>query len=413
MRNALLWIAVLILSCAFAPAQQYQVLFNFPAGYQPLGGLVFDKAGNLYGTTSYGGVGGCYGGSTCGTVFELSPSQNGTWTSTTIYEFCANNSSCPDGNFPLAGLAIDPLGNLYGTTAYGGDYSTCQLDGCGVAFELSPPSAPGGAWTYTSLHTFCSALNCTDGANPRWGALTLDKSGNVYGTTEAGGSPSGYNVNGEGGVVFELSPGNSGWTETVLYNFCSVTNQQRQCLDGSFPQSSVTFDRSGNLYGATMWGGLFSKGDNEGSGLLFKLSPGSNGWTETTVFAFPPAGYSGSNPTAPIAFDGSGNLYTTFSGYYGKGIAGVGEISPGGQTRKIFLDAITPSGVLIDSKRNVLYGYSFSNIYEIDPAGHLTFLSGPGPVAYGNLIEDSAGNLYGVSSEGGTYGGGVVFEVTP
>jgi len=415
MKNALVVAAVVILSCAFVPAQQYQVLYNFPSGYQPLGGLVFDSAGNLYGTTSYGGVGGCFAGSTCGTVFELSPGGGGTWTETTIYEFCANGGGCPDGTFPLAGLAIDSQGNLFGTTTYGGSSSAnCYLDGCGVAFELSPPSTQGGAWTYTKLYTFCSATNCTDGAFPRYGALTLDKQGNLYGTTEGGGTDR-HNggPNPSGGVVFELSPSNGGWTETVLYNFCSAGEQQDQCSDGSQPQSSVTLDQSGNLYGTTIWGGLYSAANTEGSGLVFKLSPGSNGWTETIVHAFPASGANGSNPTAPVSFDSSGNLYTTFSGYYAQGISGVGRMSQGGHLREILLTDITGSGVLIDNKRNVLYGYSFNEIYEINQSGNVIQLPDNGSVAYGNLIEDTSGNLYGVSSTGGTYGGGVVYEITP
>jgi uncharacterized repeat protein (TIGR03803 family) len=404
MQNALLLAAVVILSCMYVAAQQYQVLYDLPSDSEPLGGLVFDSAGNLYGTTGGGGVSGCFGGSVpCGTVFELSPGSGGTWTFTTIYEFCASDRNCPDGAFPLAGLAIDSLGNLYGTTQYGG-MSTCEV-GCGVVFELSPPSARGGTWTYTNLHTFCSITDCADGANPRFGALTLDKIGNLYGTAENGGKGA--------GVVFELSPLGGGWTETVLYNFCSDVGLNNQCLDGNTPQSSVTFDQAGNLYGTTMWGGLYSYKNGLGSGVVFKLSLGTNGWTQAVVYAFPGSGSKGSNPIAPVGLDPSGNLYTTASGYYAEGVSGVGKISRGGQAHEIRLDDTAPSGVLIDTKRNVLYGYTFSSVYEINASGKITSLPDGGSVAYGTLIEDESGNLYGVSSQGGRFGGGVVYEITP
>ncbi len=394
--------AVVIVVCGFLPAQQFKVLYTFPQGWGPVSTLTFDKAGNLYGTTASGGFASCFGG-LCGTVFELSPNSNGTWTETTLYSF----SGAASGYFPLAGLAIDSSGNLYGTTQQGGE-GGCYPDGCGLVFELSPPSIPGGNWNYAVIHTFCSAPNCADGAIPRYGTLTLGGNGNLYGTTMAGGSGTGRGQNGDNGVIFELSPGVGGWTETVLYNFCSNVGQQYLCLDGNAPQSSVTFDQSGNLYGTTLWGGLGTD-----SGLIFKLSPQPNGWTETILYAFP-ASYGG-NPMAPVTFDGVGNIYSTFSGAYGNGQSGVGRITHGGLPTEIFLNGSVfgGMGVLIDGKRRVLYGATGGNLYEIDQSGRQTVLYSFDGFT-GGLIEDSSGNLYGPAYVGEEYNGnGEVFELSP
>jgi len=400
--------AVVIAVCGFLPAQQFNVLYTFPKGWGPVSTLAFDKAGNLYGTTMAGGSTSCFGG-LCGTVFELSPNSNGTWTETTLYSF----TGAASGYFPVAGLAIDSSGNLYGTTQQGGG-GGCYPDGCGLAFELSPPSVPGGNWNYTIIHTFCSAPDCADGAIPRYGTLTFDGKGNLYGTTQAGGTGTGRGVDGDNGVVFELSPGIGGWTETVLYNFCSDVGQDYLCLDGNAPQSGVTFDRAGNLYGTTLWGGRYATN----YGLIFKLSPGLDGWTETTLYAFPPSGIYGSNPMGPVAFDGAGNVYTTFSGEYGNGQSGVGRMARGGRPSEIFLDGLVfgDIGVLIDGKRRVLYGATGANLYEIDQSGSLTVLYSFEPFvgATGSLIEDSSGNLYGPAYAGNDYNGnGEVFEYSP
>lgn len=143
MNRLFLLAAATILTCAPAFAQwQEQVLYHFqgsPDGAYPTAGLVADAHGNLYGTTMGGGTAPstCYGVG-CGTVFELSPNSNGTWSEKVLYTFCASNSNCPDGSNPLGGLVFDGAGNLYGTTQYGGNFSNCSLDGCGVVFELSP-----------------------------------------------------------------------------------------------------------------------------------------------------------------------------------------------------------------------------------------------------------------------------------
>lgn len=196
-------------------------------GSGPSGTLIFDHAGNLYGTTRSGGA------SNYGTVFELSPPSlpGGAWTETILHSF-----SSTDGFYPSAGLYMDGAGNLYGTTVYGGSTtgSECSGAGCGVVFKLSPGS--GGAWTEQLLHRF----DYTDGENP-YGALVFYH-GNFYGTTFAGGAN-------RSGTVFELTPGHGGpWTLTTVHNFGSGA-------DGSSPYSEVVFDAHGNLYGTTFGGG--------------------------------------------------------------------------------------------------------------------------------------------------------------
>jgi len=163
---------------------------NFSGGYLPRGGLVFDAAGNLYGTTYGGGILNC-GAAGCGVVFELTPSSSGPWTETLLHEF----SGAADGALPDAGLAIDPHGRLYGTTTNGGDLSCNNGGGCGVVFTLMPE---GASSTETILHTFED--DASDGGMPQ-SAVTLDRTGNVYGSTEYGGPGSNLGK----GTVFELT----------------------------------------------------------------------------------------------------------------------------------------------------------------------------------------------------------------
>jgi hypothetical protein len=140
-----------------------QVLYSFqgiPDGSVPVGGIVFDKAGNLYGATTDGGSKSCASAGQCGTVFQLAPPahQGDPWTETVLYVFKGNASN--DGATPVGGLVIDSSGNLYGTTAYGGTGDCVLLGsklGCGAVYELSPPAQKGGAWTETVLYSFPSA----------------------------------------------------------------------------------------------------------------------------------------------------------------------------------------------------------------------------------------------------------------
>ena len=217
-------------------------------GWDPSGGLVFDAASNLYGTTYRGGT------NSRGTVYEVSPAGDGTWTEKILYNF---TDAAGDGGFPKGGLIFDAAGNLYGTTSVGGNYNSTGKD-ClcpsGTVFELSP--ATDGAWTETVLYTF--KHNGSDGILPS-GNLIFDASGNLYGTTLGGGAYG--NVQSNPGTVFKLSPVGAGrWAETILHSFGSGK-------DGSEPTGSLIFDGSGNLYGTTDGGGRF------GYGTVFEITP--------------------------------------------------------------------------------------------------------------------------------------------
>jgi uncharacterized repeat protein (TIGR03803 family) len=204
----------------------------------PYPGLIFDAAGNLYGTTEVGGPNGY------GTVFELAHEAGGSWTETILHGFSNKDGS---GFDPIGGLVFDAAGNLYGTTYGGGAYGT--PDGGGTAFELSPK--PGGGWTEKVLHNFGKGA---DGSQPHAG-LIFDAAGNLYGTTLTGGA---YGH----GTAFELSRRSGGaWTEKVLHNFNDNSK------DGFAPSASLIPDGAGNLYGTTANGGA------SGFGMVFEVTP--------------------------------------------------------------------------------------------------------------------------------------------
>jgi uncharacterized repeat protein (TIGR03803 family) len=284
-------------------------------GYGPMGALVSDAAGNLYGTGIQGGQ------SNRGVVFQLKPptSPSGSWTEVVLHSFAAGS----DGSFPQAGMIFDAVGNLYGTTAYGGngpDCSTSGLGGCGTVFKFSPPSAGQSAWTETVLYRFSGGA---DGYSPL-GPLVLDATGNLYGTTVGGGDLRACRYG--CGVAFELSPSPSGaWTETVLHTFNGRA-------DGWGPANGLTFDRSGNLYGTTKYGGL----KPNCCGTVFELSPPASPtdpWLETVLHSFA-ATADGRLPTAGVVFDPFGNLYGATQEGDGTGrsctggCGGVFELSP-------------------------------------------------------------------------------------
>ena len=265
------------------------VLYSFANdgndGTYPSAGLVIDNAGNLYGTTIFGGgTQACpynpLSPPGCGTVFELSPSAHGKWTEKVLYSF----SNGFNGANPAASLILDAAGNLYGTTITGGGVA-----GDGTVFKLTRRS--NGKWTETVLYRF--GTGSEDGI-ASYSAVIRDRTGNLYGTTAFGG----FEGN---GTVFKLTKNAHGhWTETVLYRFTGSGN------DGATPYTGLVFDGSGNLYGSTSGGG-----GNLGDGTVFKLTHAHGQWTETVLYSF-----DGNNGTGPLGgnliFDTSGKtLYGT------------------------------------------------------------------------------------------------------
>jgi hypothetical protein len=433
--------AMLVLTANASAEWKEKVLYSFQGGSDgltPAGGVVFDKAGNLYGVTNEGG-------STCpppgcGTVFKLAPptQKGGHWTETILYGFNGN-----DGSIPVGGAIIDGNGNLYGTTAYGGS-GTCLLFGdnvgCGVVYELSPPIQKGGQWIYTVLYNFQGGK---DGLFP-WGDLALDAVGNLYGATQFGGGK-GTSCNqyfdGNCGTVFKLSPPkkkDGKWTEKILHSFAGGT-------DGATPNGGLVLDSKGVVYGTTYSGGNQScryQGEI-GCGIAFKLSrttKNSETWAEKKLHVFT-GGNDGGQPSAGLVLDVVGSLY---------GVAGGGNVSGGGIVFRLmvatgghwkesvlhwFSDNGTGpplAGLIFDPAGN-LYGTTIGGndgaaVFRLDPPkgkGDVwtltvlhTFVGIPdGIVPDASLVFDKLGSLYSTTQKGGTGtcsgGCGTVFEVSP
>jgi len=323
------------------------VIYSFPGGKSgaaPMGGLVWDAVGNLYGTTVAGGTPLVCHKAGCGTVFELSPSSDGEWKETVLYRF----GSCKtDGCLPYGGAIFDASGSLYGTTKGGagsggqgtvfkltptsggwteellysftnngvggfpasglvfdktGNLYGAATAGYGTIFELTPNS---GGWQGKLLYGFPGG---SDGRAPN-GPLIFDGAGNIYGTTQEGG-PQNY------GTTFELSPHDGTWSETVLYDFCSISN----CQDGGEPIAGLVFDAGGDLYGTTYYGGGESYCAGRGCGAVFKLELSGGKWTESVLHSFT-AGNDGQNPMAAVIVEG-GKLYgtTLYGGVHNDGV---------------------------------------------------------------------------------------------
>lgn len=386
------WVAVFV-ACAAAAlvaalpaqAQTFTVLYSFkgrPAdGSGPNGTLIRDAAGNLYGTTSLGGR---FGSSGFGTVFELNTAGN----ERPLYVFGKNPG---DGKNPLSGVTMDSMGNLYGTTVNGG------ASGNGSVYKLSQQGL-------TILYSFAGGQ--TDGANPV-SNLVRDCCGNLYGTTENGGLGNNkgtvFRINKNGGEtllhtfwggdgaepgsllgagagIFYGTTVNSGTgvgaskfgtiykidstgKETVLYRFQGKP-------DGQFPPGGLAMDSSGNLYGTTVKGGAF------GFGTVFKLDSNAN---ETVLYSFT-GEIDGAGPQGGLVLDNAGNLYGT---------------TPNGG------DASCQCGV----------------VFKLDPNGNETvlhtFLGSDGSSPEGTLLLDPSGNLYGTTPQGGAYEFGTIFKIGP
>lgn len=362
-----------------AKAQTLVVLHTFTGkndGGTPLGGLVRDTAGNLYGTTYGGGKAGL------GTVFKL----DSTGKETVLHNFTGKT----DGAYPWSGLFRDTAGNLYGTGEAGGKFHY------GAMYKVSPTG------TETVLYSFPGLK----GGGFPFAAPVRDSAGNTYTTLWKGGAR-GY------GGVFKLTPTGKG---SVLYSFQGLT-------DGGYPYDNLILDSANNLYGTTYWGGTSAE-----AGVVFKVAPTGK---ETVLYKFT-GGDDGGNPWSSLVRDSAGNLYgTTFSG----GKAGYGVVfkldTSGTETVLHSFqggnDGENPvAGLTMDASGN-LFGTTFyggtsglGTVFEVDSNGVesvlYSFTGGKdGGNPWGGVIEDGSGNLYGTTEYGGSsgYGFGTAFKLTP
>lgn len=320
-------------------------------------------------------------------------------TETVLYNFTGGS----DGSTPESRLTSDSAGNFYGTTLYGGL-------GYGTVFELSPNGI--GGWNESVLYSFTGGA---DGEYPQHSSVLFDSAGNLYGTTAAGG--------GRGaGVVFELSPVGSSWAETTLYTFCIQAN----CADGANPRGGLTMDSAGNLYG-TYGGGMFT-GKYGG---IFELSPSGSSWTEKVIYSS-----SSSNLTVPgVTMDAKGDIFGTIAS---KAV----KLSPNGAGgwNSTVIYAFTGNPKEVDTptldKAGNFYAmtssggaYHCGSVYQVKlgntgkwtekilhsfPCPNQFGWNHDGYAPRGNLAFDSAGNIYGTTSGGGTFGtsgAGTIFEL--
>jgi uncharacterized repeat protein (TIGR03803 family) len=347
------WLSVFAFTLCLATAawaSNETILWNFSGtngdGAIPWSNvLISDSQGNLYGATNAGGT------NSSGTVFELSPSGNGSYSETILYDFGAFGSG--DGSSPYGSLLRDSAGNLYGTTQGGGTNST------GTIYMLS---AKSGGWSERILYNF-SASGQQDGANPS-GGLVMGKNRTLYGTTTYGGT---YGA----GTIFQLTESKGVISEKVIHNFGASG-------DGEYPYDPVVMGPDGNLYGTTSLA-------NSGAGAVYKLALDNGTWTESILHVFTGQNGDGSGMYyVGLIGDKAGNIYgtTAFGGTNGNGTIWELEYS---KTSKTYTE-------------NVLYSFSSAG--------------SDGQYPYGGLTMDGAGRLFGTTEDGGTINQGVVFELS-
>jgi uncharacterized repeat protein (TIGR03803 family) len=408
---ALMFAAMLLpifLSHQAAHAQTYSVLYTFkgpPDGENPVGSLVRDTAGNLYGTTSQGGDPNCPPNRNCGVVFKLDRTGH----ETLLYSFTGN----ADGGGPTGALVRDGQGNLYGTTFTGGDLNCFDTFGCGVVFKLDTNG------TETVLHTFAGKA---DGASP-YADMIRDSDGNLYDTANQGGDTVDCEHPFGCGTIFKL---NRRGGYTVLHTFTGPP-------DGGHPYAGLVWDPEGNFYGTTLSGGIHS------AGTVFKV--GKTG-KYTVLYNFA-ASKDGGYPWGSLILDAAGNLYgTTNLG----GIDDRGTVFKLNSTTGKFMvlhrfnpvaEGAGPRAGVVRGSNGNLYGTTTQGgdtnclppsgcgtIFKLSRTGKYTVLhtfagaaDGGGPWA--GLVLDSRGKLYGTTNFGGDntacapYGCGVVFKLTP
>lgn len=384
-------------------APKYKVLHAFGAGSDGAGlwsSVVLDKRGDLFGTTSGGGT---HKG---GTAFKLRPRGGGGWAETILYDF---NSYSGDGAGPFGGVTLAPSGSLYGTTEVGGG-----PDDSGTVFELTHGSS---GWVEKILYSFGTRKD--DGGDPTAG-LVMDKAGNLYGTNPKGGAR-----NGNGGTAFKLTPDGDGWQETLLHRFIKKG-------DGGGAYAGVILDSGGNLYGTTEGGGAYD------GGAVYEVEYAATGWQEKLLHSFAVNYKDGHTPRlGALVMDASGSLYGTTAG---GGCCGgvIFKLTPGsdGSWKETILYQFqggalgfeAGAGVVMDKSGN-LYGTTIAGgsecgcgvVYKLAPGSKgkwtytvlHTFQGNDGAQPDANLILDDKGNLYGTTATGGANGSGVVFELTP
>jgi uncharacterized repeat protein (TIGR03803 family) len=411
MRTSVFCIAVLA-SAGVAHAWTFKTLYSFckvrgcTDGKAPMGGVILDGSGNLYGTTSGGGA---KGG---GVLFKLTRNPvTGLYTYSRTYSFCSL-LLCGDGRKPWGDLIIDVAGNLYGTT-FGSQTN------CGTVFEFTA----GG--TLTVLHAF----TCSDGEWPIGlsyvgAGAPYDGHSSLFGATYIGGA----HVQ-SAGVVYQLTPGNPAWTLDILHDFCAETN----CADGQSPWERLLVDSNSRLYGTTTLGGAHHRGT------VYRLDLVRRIWQETVLHSFctEQSCDDGFGPLGGVNKDKSGVLFgtTEFGGAHSRGaayrLANDGssfQVTYGFCTLQDCLDGAYPAG---DQRRkgSALFGVTSGggetagNVFQLRPDnGTWTATSlhnfqtdcsdGCHP-QYQQLAMDADGNLFGTTESGGLYGGGTVFELSP
>ncbi|HXR96770.1 MAG TPA: choice-of-anchor tandem repeat GloVer-containing protein [Terriglobales bacterium] len=422
---------VLVL-CLGAWAQTATVLHSFAStmtdGYSPTGGLLIDRSGDLFGTTLEGSTTPCdnhgnviYG---CGNVYELVKGSSG-YKESILYSF-GSSSQPNDGASPFAGLIMDNSGDLFGTTQYGGGSDNClvatDIDGCGTVFELAK-SASG--YTESVLYAFTGA----DGGYPS-ASLTMDSSGDLYGTTYSGGA-CGH------GEVFEMVHSSGGFTERILHSFgCTST-------DGWSPAAGLTMDAAGNLYGTAEGAGDLTACQGAGCGIVFELANSNGSYSENVLYSF--TGADGWLPDSSLVIDTSGSLYGTTERGGANNNGTVFELvkASGSYSERVLYsfegpkngDGQSPeAGLVLDAKGN-LYGTTWEGgsgcgtegcgtVFELaNAAGAYTekvvhrfgLTAGDGEMPATALVMDGAGNFYGTTNAGGgtNSSGGTVFEINP
>ncbi len=383
----ILFVATLILVGAIPlGAQTFTLLHSFSGtdGSNPYAGLVQATNGKLVGTTSYGGT------HTGGTIFTISTSG----ALTSLYSFCTL-SSCADGTDPRGPVVQASNGNFYGTTSGGGPFSSP-----GTIFKITTSG------TLTTLYTFCALSGCTDGESP-FGGLLLALNGNLYGTTDAGGT--------HGGTIFDIKP--SGGALSTLYNFCTLS----MCADGDSPEATLIQGTDNDLYGTTFGGGSFSY-----YGTAFKITTSG---TFTSLHSFD--GTDGDEPVGGLIQAIDGNYYgtTQTDGTYGYGT--VFKLTSSGTFTPLYNfcalsscpDGSFPEAGLIQGTDGNLYGTTFEGgahgdgtVFSITTGGTLTTLHSfdgtDGNQPWAGLVQDTNGTFYGTTYSGGSSNLGTVFSLS-